>query len=132
MKKALISTVLLATAAIAPCFTSVLSAIDVPNRASDLACAIAGRMFWQIHDEVLTRGLAHLTTSTANPQERCTSQADALVCVIVEVVLTRAFDGSLTAEEKSEVMSIPGQLVRRVMERSFTAAFRVPAPTRRS
>ena len=46
MKKALISTVLLATAAIAPCFTSVLSAIDVPNRASDLAQM--GKIFYGI------------------------------------------------------------------------------------
>jgi hypothetical protein len=132
MKKALISTVLLATVVIAPCFTSVLSTIDVPSRASEFACAVASPVFWHIYDEVLTRSLARITASAGQPEERCASQSDTLVCVIVQVVLTRAFDGSLTAAQKSEVMSIPSQLVRRVKERRSTAASKIPAPVRRS
>jgi hypothetical protein len=132
MKKALMTAALLATAAMTPCFTSVLGAIDIPSRASDLACAVASPVFWHIYDEVLTRSLARITASAGQPEERCASQSDTLVCVIVQVVLTRAFDGSLTAAQKSEVVSIPTHLIRRVVERRFTAAPKISVPMRHS
>jgi hypothetical protein len=132
MKKALISTVLLATAAIAPCFTSVLSAIDIPSRASDLACAVASPVFWHIYDEVLTRAVAGIATDTAQPVAQRASQADVFVCVLVQVVLSHAVDGSLTAAQKSEAMSIPSHLIRRVRERRFIAAPKFPASMRHS
>jgi hypothetical protein len=132
MKKALMTAVLLATAAMTPCFTSVLSAIDIPSRASDLACAVASPMFWHIYVEVLTRALTRMTIDTTQPAAQRASQADVLVCVFVQVVLSHALDGSLTATQKSEAVSIPTNLIRRVVERRFTAAPKIPAPMRPS
>jgi hypothetical protein len=123
MKKALMTAVLLATTAMTPCFTSVLGAIDIPSRGSDLACAVASPVFWHIYDEVLSRALARIAV---DPAQRA-SQADVFVCVFVQVVLSHAFDGSLTAAQKSEVVSIPTHLIRRVVERRFTAAPKIPA-----
>ena len=132
MKKALISIVLLATAAIAPCFTSVLSAIDIPSRASDLACAVASPMFWHVYDEVLTRALTRFSVDTTQTHAQRASQSDTVVCVFIQVVLNSAIDGSLTAAQKPEAMSISSHLIRRVVERRFTAAPKIPASMRHS
>jgi hypothetical protein len=132
MKKALMTAALLATAAMTPCFTSVLGAIDIPSRASDLACAVASPVFWHIYDDVLTRTLARIASDTAQPAAQRPSQADVFVCLFVQVVLSRAFDGSLTAAQKSEVVSIPTHLIRRVVERRFTAAPKISVPMRHS
>jgi hypothetical protein len=132
MKKALMTAVLLATTAMTPCFTSVLGAIDIPSRGSDLACAVASPVFWHIYDEVLSRALARIAADPAQPTAQRASQADVFVCVFVQVVLSHAFDGSLTAAQKSEVVSIPTHLIRRVVERRFTAAPKIPALMRHS
>ena len=132
MKKALKIAVLLASTVMTACFTSMLGVIDIPGRASDLACAVASPMFWHIYDEVLTRALARVATNPAQGTAQRTSQADTLVCVFVQVVLNHAIDGSLTAVQKSEVVSIPTHLIRRVMERKFTAAPKIPAAMRHS
>jgi hypothetical protein len=132
MKKTLISAVLLGIATITPCFSGVLGAIDIPSHASDLACAIASPLFWHIYDEILTRSLARITSGTAQPAEPHTLQADAVACVFVHMVLNRAFDGSLTATQKFDVVSIPRRLIRRTIERRFAAAQKLSASTHRS
>jgi len=132
MKKALISTVLVATAAIASCFTSVFGAIDISSRASDLACAVASPLFWHIYDEALTSALTRIAANPAQPAAQEAAQPEVFVCVFVQVVLSRAFGGWLTAAEKSEAVSIPTHLIRRVMERRFTATPRITAPMRHS
>ena len=132
MNKALMTAVLLATTAMTPCFTSVFGAIDVPGRASDLACAVASPVFWHLYDEVLTRALTRITIDTTRSQAQRTSQPDVFVCVFVQVVLSRAFDGSLTAAQKSEAVSISTLLIRRVMERRFIAAPKILASMRHS
>ena len=132
MKKALVTAVLLATAAMTPCFTSVLGVIDIPSRASDLACAAASPVFWHIYDEVLTRALTRITVDSTQPAAQRASQADTVVCVFVQIVLSHAIDGSLTAGQKSEVVSIPTPLIRRVVEWRVTAAPRIPAAMRHS
>jgi hypothetical protein len=79
-------------------------------------------MFWHIYDEVLTRSLARITTSVAPPAEQRPSQTDSVVCVLVQVVLTRAFDVSRTETQNFDAVSIPRDLIRRVIERRSTAA----------
>jgi hypothetical protein len=132
MKKTLFSAALLAISTITPCCPGVLGAIDIPSRASDIACAIASPLFWHIYDEILTSSLARLTAGAEQPAEPHTSQADAVACVFVQIVLNRAFGGSLTATQKFDVMSIPRRLIRRTIERRSAGAQKWSASTNRS
>jgi hypothetical protein len=121
MKKALITALLVVSAAFAPCFGS---ALDIPNRAADLACAVANPLFWHLWDELLTRELSQLTASPAH--EAPVWRNDVFVCLFFQAFLNRAFDGSLTAAQKTDhlVVSIPQHLIRRTIERGFTLAHR--------
>ena len=116
MKKAIITAALFAVAAVTPSFTRVLGAIDIPGRASGLACAVASPVFWHIYDEILSRALAHVTAGNAPQLE---SRAETALCALVQVVVARAIDGSLTAAQESHSMSNSSRLVRRVIERRF-------------
>jgi len=131
MKKTLITTLLAISAAFAPGVPSCLpSALDVPERASQLAQAAASPLFWQLWDEVLTRSLAHLTemqssapsvtaqpvagqTSAARsatqtvtqtvtvPEWQPESEADVVACFVFHVVLKHALDSCLSAAQKT-------------------------------
>jgi hypothetical protein len=129
MKKAFVTAALFAAAAITPSFTGVLGAIDIPGRASGIACAAASPIFWHVYDEFLSRALARVIAQKGDPHS---SQTETAVCAFVQVVLARAFDGSLTAAQESQTMSIPSRFVRRVIERRFAAAPKIPAPMHHS
>ena len=123
MKKALISSVLLATAAIAPCFRSVLSAIDVPSRASELACAIAG------HENITANLRRHSVskidgghaTMTISASGRLTDQRSASPCN-----LCRPVGRIIHAHSDHEFFGIehPRQLVEDSAEAGFFIASR--------
>jgi hypothetical protein len=131
MKKNLITALLAVSAAFAPSVPSCLpSALDIPARASQLARAAASPLFWHLWDEVLTRGLAHLTqtrsdarrvashTNTAQPgnaqSSRQTvsqsvtvqewqpeSEADAVACFVFHMVLKHALNSGLSAAQQT-------------------------------
>ena len=118
MKKAIITAALFAVVAVTPSFTCVLGAIDVPDRASGFAGAAASPIFWHLYDELLTRALARVTEQSATlPSAR----PESAICSLVQIVMSRAIDGSLATAPESQSMSISGSLIRRVIEHRFAA-----------
>jgi hypothetical protein len=112
MKKALISALLVVSAAFAPC---VPSAVDLPERIYEVASATAGPLFWQVYDEMLSHGLSQVTTTSLKHEGQAGGD-EALTCFFIHLFIHRAINGSLTAAEKMDVavMSIPRQLIRRI------------------
>src|SRR5262249_48295063 len=121
MKKALISTLLVVSAAFAPCFRI---AVDGSNRAPEVARTVASPLFWHVYDELLSREIARFTSAPHQHGVSSEQQSDAIACFVFQFLVHRAFDGSLTAAEKIDIslMSIPQLLIRRTIERGFALA----------
>lgn len=110
MKKALIPAVLIVAAAFTPPLRNAL------DGAADVACAVVCPLFWHLWDELLDQQLARwtpplVTGHGSQPQPG----NDTLVCLLVQLVLDRAFDGSrfISTRNNPSVVSIPQNVARR-------------------
>ena len=130
MKKILIPALLVVSAAFAP---SLRNAAEFPDRVCEVAQEVAGPLFWDVWDELLTRELARLTqTSTSDREESAWQVAlrdDAVVCLFFHVLFKHAFDGSLSVAKENNTffVSIPRDFIRRTTERQFSRVVQLPA-----
>lgn len=67
VKKALIAALLVVSPAFVPCLSNVT---DFPDRTSELAHAAASPLFWQLWDELLSRGLAQWTKTVSDDDQQ--------------------------------------------------------------
>jgi hypothetical protein len=120
MKKKLIPALLVVSAAFAPCLRSTLA---VPERACEVAQAVAAPLFWHLWNELLEREITRLTEPTVNggetPEWRPGLPNDTATCIFFHVFLKHAFDRALTMTEKKDsvVASISQHVVRRMVGR---------------
>jgi hypothetical protein len=118
MKKILIPALLVVSAAFAP---GVRDAVELPERACEIAQEVARPLFWHVWDELLNRQIAQWTKPAANggevPDWRPGLPTDAVACIFFHVFLKHAFDRALSMTEKKDtlVVSISGQVVRRTV-----------------
>jgi hypothetical protein len=103
MKKALIPALLVVSAAFAPCLRSTLGFAD---RACEIESAVASPLFWQLWDELLSRGLSRWTSSVLHLKEdaewRPELRKAAIACVFFHAFVKRAFDEFSSYEQENE------------------------------
>jgi hypothetical protein len=138
MKKTLIPALLVVSAAFTPCLRNTFA---VPERACQVAQAVAAPLFWHLWDELLDREIARWTKPATNGEVldwRPGLPNDAVACIFFHVLLKHAFDraSSLTGRNQAFLASISQQAVRRTVEKEVITGFQYPAivpkPIRRS
>jgi len=124
MKKLLIPALLVVSAAFAP---GLRDAVELPERACEIAQEVARPLFWHLWDKVLTRELARGMQPTSGagvePEWQMALRSDAVVCIFFHVFLKHAFDGVVSAAEKNNtfLVSIPECPVRRTIGRGCSS-----------
>ena len=134
MKKRLIPALLVVSAAFVPCLRSTLV---VPERACEVAQAVAAPLFWHLWDALLEREIARWTKPATNagemPDWRPGFSNETVACIFFHVLLKHAFDRALSTTEKKDTLlaSISEQVVRRTVEREVITVLQYPAIYRR-
>jgi hypothetical protein len=133
MKKTLIPALLVVSAAFTLC---VRNTFVVPERACQVAQAVAAPLFWYLWDELLDREIARWTKPATNgevPDWRPGLPNDAVACIFFHVFLKHAFDRALSMTEKDDALlaSISQQVVRRTVQKEVITGFQYPAIVRR-
>jgi hypothetical protein len=123
MKKILIPALLVVSAAFAP---GLRDAFEFPERACRVAQEIASPLFWHLWDMLLTRELARgrqAASAGDEPEWQPALGKEGVVCIFLHVFLKHAFDGALSVAKKNDtfLVSIPGSLIRRTVERGLNS-----------
>ena len=119
MKKGLIITLLVASAALA---SRVGSALDSQPEGCKAIMIVASPIFWRVWDALLTHELAQFTQAARDAGIHLEWQPElrnhALTCFFLHVVLERAFEGLLpNPQQKNNLLvSIWGDVIRRTVE----------------
>ena len=120
MKKKLIPALLLVSAAFVPCLRN---AVGFPDRVCEVAQEAARPLFWHLWDSLLARELAGGTEDRVRSEEPTWHAAlpkDVVACILIDIILKHAFDGSLLGKENTLFsVSISSALIRRTPERKF-------------
>jgi hypothetical protein len=124
MKKILIPALLVVSAAFAP---GLRDAVELPERACEIAQEAAGPLFWHLWDKVLTyeleRGMRPASSAGVASEWQQTLGNGTVVCIVFHVFLKHAFDGvvSVTEKNNSLLVSIPGRPIRRTIGRGYSS-----------
>jgi hypothetical protein len=130
MKKILIPALLVAAAAFTP---GLRNAVEIPDRACEVAQTVAAPLFWHLWNELLDLELARWTSPVVYGGEVSGWQPglpnDTVVCIFFHVFLKHAFDRALSVAEKNDTLlvSIPQGFIRRPIERQFLRVAQLPA-----
>lgn len=121
MKKILIPALLVVSAAFAP---GLRNAVELSDRACEVAQEVAKPLFWHLWDRLLTRELARGTGRSKRNESTSWEAAlhqDAVVCIFFHIILKHAFDRSPSGakENSSRSVSISSIFIRRTVEREF-------------
>jgi hypothetical protein len=121
MKKKLIPALLVVSAAFVP---GLRNAVGFPDRVCEVAQEAARPLFWHLWDRLLARELAGGTEDRVRSEEPTWHAAlpkDVVACILLDIILKHAFDGSLSVGEENNLfsVSISSALIRRTVERKF-------------
>ena len=133
MKKTLIPALLVVSAAFTPCLRNTFA---VPERAYQVAQAVAAPLFWHLWDELLDREIARWSKPGTNGEVldwRPGLPDDAVACIFFHVFLKQALDRALSMTERNDAFlaSISQQVVRRTVQKEVITVFQYPAIVRR-
>jgi hypothetical protein len=130
MKKTLIPALLIVCAAFTPCLRNTFA---VPERACEVAQAVAAPLFWHLWDELLDREIARWTKPSTKGEVLLDWHPgvpnDAVACIFFHVFLKHAFDRALSMTEENDAFlaSISQQVVRRTVQKEVITVFQYPA-----
>jgi hypothetical protein len=131
MKRMLLSGLLLVAVTFAPCLHRF---VDIQLPTSQIVCALASPVFWQLWNEFLTRELAEWTSSASNDAKLSPwpslHESDTLFCLLVQALLKRAFDPSLSPVQHTDASSNSTSLdtLCRTMGSDFSPIPEFPVP----
>ena len=120
MNKILIPALLVVSAAFAP---GLRDAVELPERACEIAQEVGRPLFWHVWDQVLTlelaRGMQPASSAGVGSEWAQTLGDGTVVCIVFHVFLKQAFDGVFSVAEKNNsfLVSIPQCPIRRTIGR---------------
>jgi hypothetical protein len=124
MKKIVIPALLVVSAAFAP---GLQYAVELPERACEIAQEVARPLFWHVWDKLLTheleRGMQPASSGGVASEWQQTLGNGTVVCIVFHVFLKHAFDGvvSVTEKNSSLLVSIPECPIRRTIGKGYSS-----------